>query len=55
MNLVSSLRTLLRVYSASEPEAFRVAEQFGIGEMPAALLRPPRLQRNEAAEERVLT
>ena len=34
MNMVSSLRAVLRIYLVHEPEEFRLAEQFGIEPTP---------------------
>jgi hypothetical protein len=51
----AALRAVLRVYAAREPEAFKVAEQFGICELPAMWLMPPRLERKEGGEEPALS
>jgi len=40
--MLDMLRALALAYSAREPDEFRVAEQFGIEELPPMLFRRPR-------------
>lgn len=47
MNILSCLRTMLRVYAVEEPRDFRVAEQFGLDDGLASAARPPRFERDE--------
>jgi hypothetical protein len=45
MTMMRSVLALFRIYALDEPEAFRVAEQFGIDDMPVRLFRLRRAER----------
>ena len=55
MTPFAALRAVLHVYAAREPDVFKVAEQFGLCELPAIRLMPPRLERKEGGEEPALS
>jgi hypothetical protein len=54
MNMLASLRKMLLVYAAVEPEEFQVAEQFGIEDLAILPWRAAQAERREIDRQEAL-